>query len=785
MKLTIDNLDQQGPRDYTNALAAAPALHLKRRLNQPSELQSTLISNGPGFMVPELGGKMQLTKSDGSFMFTGYITEAPEFEYLGWGEQGPGYRYRVVALSDEAVLDRKTLPTRSPFVARAAGGILKQLTQDLLPGSFDLGGISDMDLIAWYRSDPQKTWSEHAAELCVLARASYRVLNAQIFFAAVGTPLRTLDEASPLSSPGSLKVKAGDVINDVIVVGDTEPQDYVKDYFVGDGFTLHFNLSQKPFTRFDSGLVDHRLAPVLLDEEYPGAALRLEWWSQADPTSAVSVVGGALVIAGGTGADGQTTISFVEKVELGGAVVLVHGDVTFSGASNGVLGGLYAGAITAGGCLAGFHVAPSGTQSVIQALINGAAVGSTVVTQSGHQYSLTTRLFAPGTYRQQQGFHSAQHTAGNERGGATVAADVRMVLELHDEDPANPGTFATPSTVLYDGVIAGASGFCTYALVNAAAMHCSITFTRILRVSDAVIRSAIPGQSYRTRLTGSQIDGAECHITSEPALLFYAANPPVSNEQIEVTYRSRGRAVARVQDPTSIAALGTGGFDGLRGAVRTLALPHAKTSDDCANAGSAFLDDSIGQAWTGQYETWSDFLPGGAADIFPGEGIQVTAPSRAANFTATVREVNVEILDPANDRSRYAIRFANDASESLAMKFMGNHSQHWSDLAILNRGVLATAPGDLSAAEITLVSSTTVTIDIGMTVPAGFAVEVRRSDSGWGPDNDRNLVGRFSTRIFTVTRLARVQNYYLRLYVVLSPTTFSRRSAALHLDYPL
>src|SRR5262249_22717166 len=43
-------------------------------------------------------------------------------------------------------------------------------------------------------------------------------------------------------------------------------------------------------------------------------------------------------------------------------------------------------------------------------------------------------------------------------------------------------------------------------------------------------------------------------------------------------------------------------------------------------------------------------------------------------------------------------------------------------------------------------------------------VEVRRTDFGWGKDNDRNLVGRFTSRHFTVARLARVQDFYLRQY---------------------
>jgi hypothetical protein len=64
-------------------------------------------------------------------------------------------------------------------------------------------------------------------------------------------------------------------------------------------------------------------------------------------------------------------------------------------------------------------------------------------------------------------------------------------------------------------------------------------------------------------------------------------------------------------------------------------------------------------------------------------------------------------------------------------------------------------------------------------------LEIRIHDYGWGPANDRNLLGRFSTQTFTLARLARTQNYFLRLYDNSSPAKYSRYAAALHVDYPL
>jgi hypothetical protein len=63
--------------------------------------------------------------------------------------------------------------------------------------------------------------------------------------------------------------------------------------------------------------------------------------------------------------------------------------------------------------------------------------------------------------------------------------------------------------------------------------------------------------------------------------------------------------------------------------------------------------------------------------------------------------------------------------------------------------------------------------------------EVRYTDAGWGADNNRNLVGRFTSSSFSLTRYARSQNYFLRSYDSSMPPKYSRYSAALHVDYPL
>src|SRR5580698_4714338 len=177
MKLTIDNLQGAGPVDYTAALDGTVAPRVERKINQPSGLRCSLLGSSAGFVVPAAGGRVSLVKANGAFVFTGYLTQAPQCEYLGFGEQGGVYRYELVAESDEVLLDQKALPNRAPSVERTAGAALRQLAQDLLPGGFDTSAVQDVDTLAAYVVNPQKTFSNHAAEIALAARASYRAMN--------------------------------------------------------------------------------------------------------------------------------------------------------------------------------------------------------------------------------------------------------------------------------------------------------------------------------------------------------------------------------------------------------------------------------------------------------------------------------------------------------------------------------------------------------------------------------------------------------------------------------
>jgi hypothetical protein len=391
-------------------------------------------------------------------------------------------------------------------------------------------------------------------------------------------------------------------------------------------------------------------------------------------------------------------------------------------------------------------------------------------------------------YRSEETFHSSMHPAGSGWGGAGVAADVRFVLEVQDIDPSTPAATVAAATVLYDGVVSNAPGFCTYALVNAANMQCSVAYTYVTHISLAEVRTALPGSGYETQAVGALSDGAECEIASSTSLDFYPQYVPPLNTLIVASYRGSGRAVAEVVNSVSIASLQSGGDNGERGIVRTMKTPSARTQADCENAALAILDDAGGPAWSGVYQTWSDFLPGAAADIFPGDGLAVNVPSRSAVFDAIVRSVGIDLVDAADDRGMYTIEFANDLAAPLAMQDSSSPlTISLQDMPVqLSTGQVGNYYlANLTEAQITQVTSTTVSVDAGIAPASEEGIEVRAHDYGWGVSNDRNLVGRFNTQTFSLARLAATQNYFLRLYDNSSPPRYSRCAAALHVDYPL
>ena len=769
MNLLIDNNDGLGQLDYSAWIDGDHPPAISRKLNAAATMTAALIFADVTFHPPANGARIVLQRGDGLKLFTGYLNVVPNQEYLGRG-QLPAWRYMLYAVDDSCLLDHNVLPVRTPFASRTAGDALKTLTSDVLPVGLDISGVQDVSSIYQYAIVPQKSWTGHAQELATMARATYRAHDGKLVFAPIGQQSFTIGEQDPAFAPTALTLQQPDKLhNDITVVGELEPVTYVRDYFLGSGTTLAFYLSKSPYSK---------TATTIFEEDYSEAQLTPTLWSVSDPNQKVSLSDGQLQVNGG-----PATISFVEQLELAAGLMMQHGQFTFSAASSGIVGGLYNGTISPPNCIAGFNVAPAGSNCAIQAIVNGSATGSILTTTPGHRYAFATQLICSEGHRVHTTYLSSTHPAGNGRGGDAVLAALRVVLTVHDVDPTNPGTIAAPATILYDGVLPAPPSFATYAPISESSFFADVSFTRLQHIADAEIRSVIPGGQFRTRLNGALADGGECYLSTSGVLEFYPPYPPQLGEEVVVAYRSSARAMARVQDANSVAQHAKGSDAGRRTYVRHLKVPLAPTSIDCENAASAMLDDSVQTAWEGEYQATSDSL---STDVIPGNAVQVSAPSRGAVFNAIVREVELQVMSLRDDLSQYKIKFANDAAEPLA--FEGENitlPAPVTSIFNVNTPSSSLYITSLTAAQITNVIATEITVDAGVAPPAGGGIEVRRSDGGWGPSDSGNLAGRFTTQTFVLPRLSRVQGYYLRQYDGSTPPKYSRYSTLLHVDYPL
>jgi hypothetical protein len=767
MKLYIDNLDVAGPRDYTQFLRGGRGPVIRRRLNQPDELEATLFSEAQFMLVPIAGARVQLVRDDGTRLFTGYLAEPLQAISLGESERGPWYSYLVKATGDEAILDHRPLPARPNYVRVTAGALLEELAEELCPGVFETSGIGDGGTLVSAPCGGTRRWSDIAQDVANQTRCAYRVQDHSITLRPVGSSVHVLNENDPLLDTKSLQAAhSGTVVNKATVLGGNEPGSHVNDQFVGDGYTLLFSLSNQPYLR---------LPQTVLEEEF-AASLAVYLWSVKDTAGALDVQHGEIVASGGTGNAVDSSVTLRQSIELGGAWQFQHGEVTINSGS-GWVGGLFDTAIDAAHCIAGFRITDSAGQRKIQPTINGATVGTVVTTRAGCRYALSTRIYAAEHFR----LHSSFCSSAGILGGLDTPTRMRVILECREIDPANPASLAQPAVALFDDVVTQTPAICQYVPLASENLHASLNYIRIRRMPEVLVRSALPGQPFRTRLVGALSEGAECGISSTGDLYFYSANPPAPNESIVVTYRTAAHAAGSASDSNSIANHVHVGDDGVRASVASLVAPAARSSEDCALAAQAWLAASKDGGWSGEYSCWRDSLPVGT-EIFAGDAVGVIAS--AAKFSAIVRDVKIEVEDVAGEREWMQFHFADDGADAFAIQLSRQQDGHQWPRVVVDADTPA-ALDPLSSAQYTAITSTTLTIDAGLTPPAGGGIEVRRSDSGWSPDIDRNLAGRFTTRTFTLPRLARNQQYCFRQYDASNPPRYSRHSTILYVDVPL
>jgi hypothetical protein len=283
-----------------------------------------------------------------------------------------------------------------------------------------------------------------------------------------------------------------------------------------------------------------------------------------------------------------------------------------------------------------------------------------------------------------------------------------------------------------------------------------------------------------TRRIGTSQQAAECSVESTGKLVFYTGFAPPAGEQIAVSYRSVGRSVGRSVNTASQQALAQAGLPAVSAWLGTATSPVARSSQDCRNAALAMQQAaaSTSALWSGTYKCTRASLD---ADVWPGDALQLNSPSANLNAQVVVRSVSVSYSATYPDLVLYAITFANDWADDLAIKTSSAVPvDAWMPVAIS-----PTYLPNLNTLAVTAMSGATVTINTGASAPSGGGFEIRRRDNCFLPGTDPDLVMRGSQSTMTFARVSASDRFYIRIYDGSNPPNYSEFSAALIFNLPL
>jgi hypothetical protein len=769
MKITINGMD------YTAALDAVRPLTIERKLNEPSvcQLWLSLPTNG-SLTTPLRNQSLAIKGDDGTYYFTGYIAVTPLPEYAGMAIEGPRYRIAIQALSDELLLDQLLMPRSTGATGESAGALITSLVTRTGASGLSTQGLTLGATVSHFVPEPGAQWSKSAGQVAGMARAAYRAVNGVLSVSQVQSTVHLLNETDGSLNLANLSFTSRAkraLANDVTVCGEHEPTAYVTEYFLGDGVTTQFYLAAEPFFPASS-------RSIIINELFNEIQIDQRVWGQTGGPGALSLGAGGLVMDGGNGIDGQTLLAWHDPVEMGGTLLLEAVGVTLSPGSTGALAGFFVGTDTQAACIAGFKAtAQQGTGAVtLQPLVQGSLAGMTYPIDSANQYTLRIRVHCVEDERELAIYRSFGDSGAITYGGQWNAAPANLHLEIQ---PFVDGVGGMPVT-LYDGAIANLPGACN---VVAASSINLIGTMRALHVTNLgsgwVVSTPSSGGPY-TRTLGTTGEAAQCHLERTGQLVFYTGYTPASGEEIAVSYRTVGRAIGRAVNTASQQAFAQAGMPVEAAWIGSVTNPPARSSADCRNAALVMELAAAGVSalWSGTYKGNRLSF---ATDVWPGDALLLSAPSTDLNAQVVVRSVKVSYRASYPDLVEYVIAFANDWADDLAIKTSATVPAD----ALLSAPAAPTYLANLIGLTVTALNGSTVTINAGVTPPAGGGFEIRRRDLVFMPGEDPDLVMRATQPNMTFSRVTANDRFYIRMFDGSTPPNYSEFSTALFINLPL
>ena len=786
MKIAINN------SDYTAALDMVHPLTIERKLNEPSTCRLWLTLPGNGLLPTPLRNQpVAVTGDDGTVYFTGYLAVSPLPEYAGLGLTGPVYRLALQAVSDEILLDTQLLPPSAGTTGETVGELMTSLvTRTGLisgsTGSLETAGVTLGTAVSQFVPEQGTKWSTLAGQAAAQGRAAYRAVSGALSLAQVGTTVHALNEANGSLELASLTLTTTverALANDVTVCGAEEPVAYVTEYFLGDGTTTTFLLSEIPF--FGPAAQEK-----IIWELFQEASVNLQTWSYSGHEGYFSITGSGLTIDGGTGIDGQAALVWNDAVEAGGTLLLEAVGVNLSPGSTGIVAAVYSNlSVVAADCVAGFQVTSATGTGVVSVapLIQGAVSGAAYVLNSANQYTLRMRLYCPEVERITQAYRVVGDAGLVEFGGGGVVASGRVLMEVQE---FVDGVGGTPET-LYDGAAGFVPGSYAVAAASSVNLIGTIRSFFLKGLGTGWVTAIAPGAAISagaTQRVGTVADGSVCHLTATGSLTFYTGNAPAAGEIVAVNYRTSGRAVGRSVNAASQAALASAGSPAAAVWIGTVTEPKGRSSRDCRNAATALVTaaSSVSAAWSGAYRTTNVALKAGSGgssnvDVWPGDALLLDSASLGLDVQVVVRQAVLQYAASRPDVVQYAIEFSNDWANDLSVKT----SKTVPVDAWLPAAISPMYLANLDGLVVTAITPTAVSVVTNATPPAGGGFEVRRRDFAFQAGMDPDLVMRSTVGTFDIPRATEADRFYVRIYDGSTPPNYSEFSVGLFVNLPL
>jgi hypothetical protein len=768
MKITIAG------QDYASTLDSARPLKIERKLNGPSicELWLSLPKNG-SLPEPARFQSLSVKGDDGTMYFTGVIVVSPLPVYAGLGLQGPVYRSAIQAMSDEVLLDQVLMQQSASTTSETAGALLRSLVKHSGSTAISTQGLSLATAVGNFSAQNGSNWSQRAAQVASMERASYRALNGALTLANVPATTHSLNETDGSLTLADLTFNGGmrrALANDVTVCGEIEPTAYVTEYFLGDGMTAQFNLAEEPWVA-PSGKA------TIVREFFNGPQIDTSRWCPTGGAGYLNLGGGGLAMNGGNGLDGQTLLTWLDPIEMGGTLLMEAVGVMLSAGSSGILSGFFMEPETTDSCVAGFQVlAEPGTGAMtLQPMVLGCATGMTFSINPTHQYTLRVRVHCPECERSRSMYYSFGDDGLIAAGGECILAPGQIQMEI--QQFVN-GIASMPVT-LYEGSVANLPGFCMAVPASSLNLIGSMRAFHVSNLGSGWVKSVPQDGGAFTRRVGTTAEAAECQIDRTGGVTFYPGAIPAYGEQVAVSYRAVGRASGRAVNIANQQAQAAAGSPAVATWVGTVTSPPARSSADCRNAAQVMQEAAVSRSalWSGTYKGLRNSF---ATDVWPGDALKLTAPSTDLDTQVVVRAVRVKYAASVPDLVQYEIAFANDWADDLAIRT----NEIVPEDAWLPCPVAPTFLANLTAMTVTAVSGSSVTINTGVAAPIGGGFEVRLRDYAFMSGSDPTLVTRSQTQNITFSRTSFADRFYVRMYDGATPPNYSEFSTAVFVNVP-